>query len=509
MFFNPLQARSLTSRCATLLGTLACFALAASTSASPASAYRGVPVGLYNVNNQVMNSPDYVYGVRFVLDRDTTLYRFISGFNLEGTEQLGGRQGYSDGNGGTILARLVAVKPDGEPDLSQVLAQEKVGAWQRYTESKAAYGAPGTTQLLFFNMGGVQLHGGQMYAMTYQNVDPSPASNWFSENSPTVKESVAGPNGVNNTDPSAPGAIAGLDPREAVCWSQDGGSEWAWGRHAGEGDTPGAYGGSATGDDGTRLPWYGWQASPTSSPESNQPYYAYEERGSYTLKVSSVPEDVTLGEAGAYAPVGASAGVLTVRNLSTGAVGQTAELGSGLVRGALDNPVTVQAGQSYEISNTGTVMKAEGDSFVRSTFGIGTGSDAVTTVGNDDDMAQLFAESGRPGGHPAPPVKIIVRKATLADPASRAAGRAHARKRPSRLILIGRVTGSHPRHSVRFQLRFHGHWRSVGHAKPRRNGSFRLHRRTPIVDVRGGPLRARAILSGVGRSRTVHVAVRR
>ncbi|HEX6752922.1 MAG TPA: hypothetical protein VF093_04980, partial [Solirubrobacterales bacterium] len=36
--------------------------------APTASAQRGVPVGLYNVNNQVMNSSGYVYAIRFVID---------------------------------------------------------------------------------------------------------------------------------------------------------------------------------------------------------------------------------------------------------------------------------------------------------------------------------------------------------------------------------------------------------------------------------------------------------
>jgi hypothetical protein len=279
--------------------TLLALTLVMAFKSDSASAYRGVPVGIYNVNNQTMNSGKYVYALRFVLDRDTTLYRFISGFNLEGCDPLGGRTGYGDGTGGRIRARLVAVKPNGEPDMSEVLAEETVGAWQRYTESKSAHGAPGLTQLLYFNMGGVQLRGGEMYAMTYQNVDSSPGSNWFSENSPTVKESVAGPNGVNTIDPDAPGAIAGLDPREAVAWSKDGGTTWVWGRHAGEGSTSGAYGGSASSDDGTRLPWYGWQTSASASRESNQPYYAYRQSGSYSLKVSSAPKSVTLEEAGA------------------------------------------------------------------------------------------------------------------------------------------------------------------------------------------------------------------
>jgi F5/8 type C domain len=386
---------SLIRNLAAAVGLLAVIAVAL-LAAPSANAQRGVPVGLFNVNNQVMNSSRYVYALRFVLDQDTPLYRFISGFNLEGSDYLGGRTGYADGSSGRIRARLVEVDSNGEPDLSHVLAEETVGAAQRYQESKIAYGTPGLTQLLYFNTWGVQLKAGRMYAMTYQNVDPYPTSNWFSENSPTVKESVAGPNGVNNLDPDAPDAIANLDPREAVAWSQDSGQTWAWGRHVGEGNTPGSYGGSATGDDGTRLPWYGWQTSPISLPQSNQPYYAYRQSGSYTLRVRSVPSRTTFTAAGGYAPVGASAGVITVRNLTTGEVGRTAWLGSGLVEGPLDDPVSVEAGQGYEISNTGTVLKAEGDSFIRSTFGLGSVAWIYETLGYGYDRAQLYAVADIP-----------------------------------------------------------------------------------------------------------------
>jgi hypothetical protein len=490
-----------------LLGLLA---LTLAAGAQSANAYRSVPVGIYNVNNQVMNSSKYVYSVRFVLDRDTTMYRFISGFNLEGSDPLGGRTGYADGTGGKIRARLVAVKSNGQPDMSQVLAEETVGAWQRYTESKSAYNAPGLTQLLYFNMGGVQLRAGQMYAMTYQNVDSSPGSNWFSENSPTVKESVAGPNGVNTTDPNAPGAIAGLDPREAVAWSTDGGQSWVWGRHAGEGNTPGAYGGSATDDDGTRLPWYGWQSSAGASPESNQPYYAYRESGSYTLRVSASSQSVTLDQAGAYAPVGASAGVLTVRNLSTGAVGRTAWLGSGLVRGALDKPVPVQAGQSYEISNSGEVMKAEGDSFIQSTFKIGTGTWSYSTAGNGSDMAQVFAEPSSSPVAESSSSEVVFRKAIVAD-RDRPGHRGAERRPVVRLIMVGRATGRfvRPGSRVRLQLRYGGGWHQVGHTRLRKNGRFRLVRRGRLSGPIGKSLHARAIVRGVGRSRTVHVALHR
>jgi hypothetical protein len=478
-----------------------------------ADAQRGVPVAMFNVNNQVMNSPNYVYAVRFVIDQDTSLYRFISGFNLEGAKQLGGRQGYSGGSGGKILARLVAVKPNGEPDMSQVLASETVDAWQRYQESKAAYGAPGLTQLLYFNTGGVQLVGGQMYAMTYQNADSSPAMNFFSENSPTVKQSVAGPNGVNNLDPNAPGAIDNLDPREAVAWSKDSGQSWVWGRFVGEGDTPGAYGGSATSDDGTRLPWYGWQTSPSSAPQSNQPYYAYQESGSYTLRVPPLATDTTLSEAGGYAPEGASAGILTVRNLSSGEVGQTASLGTGLVKGTLDNPVKVEAGQSYEISNSGTVLKAEADSFIQSTFGVGGGAWAYETVGQGYDRAELYANA--PSGVSSP-TRVIVKRATIADPGPASTARASAStarsatpKRAARLNFIGRVSGALPPRGLRVVIKVgrRDHWRKIGRTRLYGNGRFRLHRRTRALDAAHLHLRARAIVWGVGRSPTVHVSV--
>jgi hypothetical protein len=479
-------------------------------SASTAEAERGVPVGLYNVNNQPMNSGGYVYAIRFVIDEDTTISRFISGFNLEGSDQLGGREGYADGDGGTIRARLVTVGPDGEPDMSQVLAEETVGAMQRYQEAKQAYGAPGVTQLLYFDMGGVHVTGGQTYAMTYQNVDPSPAANWFSENSPTVKESVAGPNGVNTLDPNAPGAIAGLDPREAVAWSRDSGSTWVWGRRAGEGSTPGAYAGSASGDDGTRLPWYGWQTSPTAAPESNQPYYAYKESGSYTMRERSVPATVTLTEAGGYAPSGSAAGVLTVRNLSTGATAHTAPLGSGLVRGRLDAPITVEAGQSYEISNSGSVLKAEADSFIRSTFRVGSGEWDFETLGNEYDRAQLFA-TGEAGAPPSPAGRVVVRRVMINLGGHRVAASTYASrvKRAGRLRFFGRVAGKVARPGARvvIQIRDRRGWHRVGSTKVRANGRIRFNRWTKLSTATAKP-RARAMVRGVGRSRSARVAVR-
>ena len=101
--------------------------------------------------------------------------------------------------------------------------------------------------------------------MVYRNLHGDPTHNFISNNSIQVRDSDAGPNGRNNLDPNAPGAIAGLDPREATTWSSNGGSSWTWGRQVGP------CFGSATGDEGTRLPHYAWQSSRRPSPSQTSP----------------------------------------------------------------------------------------------------------------------------------------------------------------------------------------------------------------------------------------------
>jgi hypothetical protein len=353
---------------------------------------RAIPVGVSNVNNQPFTSGRYVYAIRFVLDRDTRIHRFFSGFSLEGTRRLGGRPHYAHGDGGTIWARLVRVDRKGRPDLDRVVASERVKPVERYIRELSAYRIhPYRTGVLHFNMGGVRLRRGRMYAMTYANVSRRPWQNWFSTNSPVVKASESGPNGRNTLNPDAPGAIVGLDPREAVGWSTNRGRRWVWGRRVGGGPAKFSYVGSRTDDNGTRLPWYGWQSRPGSAPRSNQPYYGYRHSGSFTMVAGGAPRAVTLTEAGGYAPVGRSAGVVTVTNLSSGATGTTPYLGSGIVKGRLSPPVPVEAGDSYAISNSGTVFKAEGDYFLVRMFGVGGARHPFSTVGYSVDRAELFA----------------------------------------------------------------------------------------------------------------------
>jgi hypothetical protein len=353
---------------------------------------RAIPIGVANVNNQPLRSARYVYAIRFVLDRDTKIHRFFSGFSLEGTSRFGGRPHYAHGNGGRIWARLVRVDRRGRPRLDRVLGGERVNAVKRYLATQSAFRiAPFRTMLLHFNLDGVRLRAGRMYAMTYANAARRPGRDWFSMNTPVVKASEAGPNGRNTLNRNARGAIMGLDPREAVGWSVDRGRHWVWGRAVGGGPAKFSYSGSHTTDNGARLPWYGWQSTRGSRPRSNQPYYAYGQAGSYTLIARGAPRAVTLTEAGGYAPVGRSVGTVTVLNLRTGATGSTRYLGSGIAKGRLSSPVRVAGGDSYAISNTGTVFKAEGDIFLERIFTLGAGRFPFSTGGYGLDRAELFA----------------------------------------------------------------------------------------------------------------------
>ncbi len=356
-----------------------------------AASFRHIPVGVASIQNQVFRSRRYIYAIRFVLDRPTRIWRFMSGFRLDGADRIGGSPGYGDGSGGIIRARLVAVDRKGRPDMRKVIASETVNAVDRYLESSALAGA--RTMLLHFNMGGVKLRANRRYAMTYQNVASSPSSDWFSANSPTVRASEAGPNGRNTSDPTTPGAIAGLDPREAVAWSTDGGRRWVWGRRVGEGFTYGSYPGSRHDDGGVRLPWYGWQSGPSTRPRANQPYYAYKNSGSYTLTLANAPRPVRLTEAGGYAPVGSRVGVVTVTNLRTLEEGSTPYLGEGIAVGALSPPVSIERGDTYTIRNSGRVLKAEGDVFLARAFGVGdlTSEFPFITLAHGVDRAELFA----------------------------------------------------------------------------------------------------------------------
>ena len=82
-----------------------------------------------------------------------------------------------------------------------------------------------------------------------------------------------------------------------------------------------------------------------------------------------------------------------MRNLRTQAEGHTEYLGGGIAVGRLSPPVPLKRGDSYSISNSGTVLKAEGDLFLTRSFGVGNlgGRFPFVTEDYGSDRAELFA----------------------------------------------------------------------------------------------------------------------
>ena len=132
------------------------------------------------------------------------------------------------------------MRPDGTPDMSNVLAEETYPALKRYKEIKSNFGFSGRAGMTYSNFGGVSIPADIPHFLIYQNVNPNPRENFVSLNSPVVTRPLRAERPQHARQERA-GAIAGLDPREAVAWSADGGVSWGWGRQVGGGPVPGDY----------------------------------------------------------------------------------------------------------------------------------------------------------------------------------------------------------------------------------------------------------------------------
>jgi len=67
---------------------------------------------------------------------------------------------------------------------------------------------------------------GEVFATVVRNAARVPRRNFFSQNFLYVRDGILGANAHNELRPSAPDARYGLDPREAVGYSRDGGHTW-------------------------------------------------------------------------------------------------------------------------------------------------------------------------------------------------------------------------------------------------------------------------------------------
>jgi hypothetical protein len=320
---------------------------------APARSYRvaAIPIGIENVNDSPLKAARYRTLLRFVPDETIEIDRVYFGFKLRGAACWdSGQAGYGAGDGGTLDAALVHIDPaTGLP--AAVIAHESSNACARHDEAVAELG--GVPVLAWASLRG-PLEAGRMYALVVRNTHADPAGNFFSFNMPLADTALAGPHARNELDGSAGGAILGLDPREHVAWSEDGGATWRYGSDNGQYRS--YMNDRDTAHPATRMPQVGFRLVGGRN-LALQPYYAYStDCVGCTTAYTGARFARRFEEVGGFLASDAGVGTLTLINTSTGARAScTPAPGYGFRRCALPAPVDVAAGESYTVAATGAV----------------------------------------------------------------------------------------------------------------------------------------------------------
>jgi hypothetical protein len=311
---------------------------------------RALPIGVENVNNSAMRSADERALLRFVPDETLEIDRFYFGFKLRGAScwdpQLASN---GAGDGGVVQASLVEIDPDtGLP--GALIDAETVPACARHAEVEAELGA---TPVLAWVELSARLAGGIMYGLVVQNAHDEPDSNYFSFQMPIADSELAGPQARNELDPRAGGGIMGLDPREHVAWSADGGENYRYGSDNGE---YASFVNDDTAHPATRIPQYGYRLNDgrTLAP---QPYYAYKtDCSDCTLLQAAARFARSFSEVGGFTAIDGDVGTLTLTNTRTEASASCLpEPGYGFRSCRLARPIAVAPGDDYTIHASGTV----------------------------------------------------------------------------------------------------------------------------------------------------------
>ena len=132
-----------------------------------------------------------------------------------------GKTGYGGGDGGSWLATTHPVLADGRPDTARELGR---------TEFRACSGPRGVVDVREGVVRlplRIRLRAGEERATVIRNTDPRPSENFTSTNFLFTDAGLTGANARNERSPDARGALYGLDPREVVGYSSDGGRRWA------------------------------------------------------------------------------------------------------------------------------------------------------------------------------------------------------------------------------------------------------------------------------------------
>jgi hypothetical protein len=182
------------------------------------------------------------------------------------------------------------------------------------------------------------VHQGDEYATVVANAGPSPSANYTSVNFLYTSGALVGANARNERDRKATDAYYGLDPRELVGYTTDGGGSWA---------LPGGPYGQPAGRN--FLPTYIQQYS--DGTVAGQPYYyTGDVAQNKTMAFGPVSAPWTIRGLGAFTPTPSRGTlVLTIDGTPRATAGVS---GIGMLRAPV-GPITVPAGHTVAVTARG------------------------------------------------------------------------------------------------------------------------------------------------------------
>jgi hypothetical protein len=285
-----------------------------------------------------LDSPDTRVLVRWVARSTGTIKALHLRIEADGSScDQSGRTGYGLGNGGSWHVTTHPVLPDGRPDEARTLATDDFRPCD--ARNRFADVPQGVVRLPLQ----VDVVRGGEYATVIRNIDPDAAQNYTSTNFLFTNTGLVGANVRNERTSDARDAYYGLDPRELVGYSRDGGRSWAL--------PGGPYGGQ-----GGRsfLPTYLQEYS--NGQITGQPYYytAPAPTRTSTMEFRNVHRSWKIRALGAFAS-SPSRGSLTLK--VDGRERARVEVdGAGMLRAPID-PVAVPIGKSVKVTASGLTIR--------------------------------------------------------------------------------------------------------------------------------------------------------
>ena len=344
-----------------------------------------------SAGNMALNGRSKWVLVRWVARASGRLWRLQLRIQADGSScRRDGGTGYGGGNGGTWRATTHPVLPNGRPDMAHTLASTKFHPCS--SKRSLVNVRQGVVRLpLHLTVGR-----GQEYATVIRNRARHARRNFTSINFLYSSDGILGANGRNERSPNAPDAYYGLDPRELVGYSLNGGRRWR---------LPGGQYGHPHGRN--FLPTYVQQYR--NGPVAGQPYYytSGTSQSSRTMVFQNVRQDWQIRALGAFA-TGRATGTITL--LVDGTPRATVPVsGTGILRAGIA-PLVVRPGQTVKVTATGLAINdVAADSAWATLLGMGR-SDAPYYLegGRPDEAAPVYPLPACPGCGAAP--KVIARR---------------------------------------------------------------------------------------------------